>query len=156
MFHNYVGLYGEGLSAPRPTPILKDHPLSAARDRLFNIFAATLHIGGRSSIRNPKTRHAVVIGTHLSWFRVVISLKIAAHRMAAQLCLNYGHAGRRFVIVCWLGKESQSTGLLTMPSVWSRHEGQRFKKNLRYSFFLESETPLLNMYILIHDSRNVP
>jgi hypothetical protein len=47
------------LLAPRPTPKLEDHPLSVFRDCLF---AATLHIGGRSSIR-----HAVVTGTHLSW-----------------------------------------------------------------------------------------
>jgi hypothetical protein len=45
---------------------LEDHPLSAVRDYLFNIFAATLCIGGRSSIRNMRTRHAVVTGTHLS------------------------------------------------------------------------------------------
>jgi hypothetical protein len=36
MFH------GEELLASRPTPKLKDHPLSAVRDCLFNIFAATL------------------------------------------------------------------------------------------------------------------
>jgi hypothetical protein len=42
-------------------------PLSAVHDCLFNIFAATLHIGGRSSIRNLRTRHAMVTGTHLSW-----------------------------------------------------------------------------------------
>jgi hypothetical protein len=40
--------------------------LSAIRDGLFNIFAATLHIGGRSSIRNLRKRHAVVTGTNLS------------------------------------------------------------------------------------------
>ena len=51
---------------PCPNPTLEDHPLSAARDCLFNIFAATLQIGGRSSIRNLRTRHAVVTGTHLS------------------------------------------------------------------------------------------
>ena len=34
--------------------------------RLFNIIAATLHTGGRSSICNLRTRHAVVTGTHLS------------------------------------------------------------------------------------------
>ena len=39
--------------------------LSAVRD-LFNIFAPTVHIGGRSSIRNLRTRHAVVTRTHLS------------------------------------------------------------------------------------------
>ena len=61
-----MGFHGEVLSAPRPTPKLEDHLLSAVRDCLFNIFAATLHFGGRSSIRNLRTRHAVVTGTHLS------------------------------------------------------------------------------------------
>ena len=56
--------HGEELLAPRPTPKLEDHPLSAVRDCLFNLFAATLHIGGRSSTRNLRTRHAVVTGTH--------------------------------------------------------------------------------------------
>jgi hypothetical protein len=51
------------LLAPCPTPKLEYHPLSAVHDCLFNIFAATLHIGGRSSIHNPRTRHAVVTGT---------------------------------------------------------------------------------------------
>ena len=48
--------------APRPTPKLEDHPSSAVRDCLFNLFAATLLIGGRSSIRNLTTRHAMVTG----------------------------------------------------------------------------------------------
>jgi len=52
------------LLAPRPTPKLEDHPLSAVHDCLFNLFAATLHKGGRSSIRNLRTRHAVVTETH--------------------------------------------------------------------------------------------
>jgi len=39
---------------------LENHPLSAGRDFLFNIFAATLNTGGLSSIRN------LVVGTHLS------------------------------------------------------------------------------------------
>jgi hypothetical protein len=34
------------LLAPRPTPKLEDHPLSAICDCLFNILAATLHICG--------------------------------------------------------------------------------------------------------------
>ena len=37
--------------------------MSAVRDCLFNIFAATHHIGGRSSIRNLKTLYAVVTGS---------------------------------------------------------------------------------------------
>jgi hypothetical protein len=48
-------------------PKLEDHPLSAVRNCLFNIFAATLHTGGRSSIRNLMARHFLVTGTHLSW-----------------------------------------------------------------------------------------
>jgi dihydroxyacetone kinase-like predicted kinase len=43
---------------------VEDHPSSAVRDCLFNLFAATLHIAGRSSIRKLRTRHAVVTGTN--------------------------------------------------------------------------------------------
>ena len=71
MFRNKIRFYGEELVAPRPTPKLEDHPLSAVPDCLFNIFAATLHIGYRSSIRNPRTRHAVVTGTNLSGYDYV-------------------------------------------------------------------------------------
>jgi len=56
------------LLAPHPTPKLEDHPLSVICDCLFNIFAATLHIGGHSTIRNLRMHHAVVTGTHLSWW----------------------------------------------------------------------------------------
>jgi len=62
-----ICFYGEELLAPRPTPMLEDHPLSALRDCLFNILAATLHIGGHFSIHNLRTHHAVVTGTDLSW-----------------------------------------------------------------------------------------
>jgi len=67
MFHNKASFYDEELSAPRPTPKLEDHTLSAVHDRLFDIFTATLHIGGRSSIHNLRMRHAMMKGTHLSW-----------------------------------------------------------------------------------------
>jgi hypothetical protein len=43
-FRNKLIFYGEELLAPRPTPKLEDHRLSAVRDCLFIIFAATLHI----------------------------------------------------------------------------------------------------------------
>jgi hypothetical protein len=66
MLRNKMRFDGQELLAPRPKSQLENHPLSAGRDCLFNIFATTLHIGGRSSIRNPRTRHAVVTGTHLS------------------------------------------------------------------------------------------
>ena len=65
-FINMIRFYGGELLAPHPTPKLEDHLLSAVHDYLFNIFAATLHIGGPSSIRNMRTCHAMVTGTHLS------------------------------------------------------------------------------------------
>jgi len=68
--------YREGLLAPRPTPKLEDHPSSVVRDCLFNLFAATLLIGGRSSIRNLRTRHAVVTGTHYYTWIVFYSINI--------------------------------------------------------------------------------
>ena len=66
LFRKMIHFYSKELLAPRPTPTLQDHPLSAVRECLFNIYAATLHIGGRSSIRNLRTLNAVVTGTHLS------------------------------------------------------------------------------------------
>ena len=64
VFLNILFFHGEELLAPRPTPKLEGHPLSAVCDCLFNLFAATLHNGGRSSIRKLRTRHAVVAGPH--------------------------------------------------------------------------------------------
>ena len=66
MFRNKASLNGEKLSVPQPTPKLEDHLLSDIRDSLFNTIEATLHTRGRSSIRNLRTRHAVVTWTHLS------------------------------------------------------------------------------------------
>jgi hypothetical protein len=65
-FVTNIHFHGEELFAPRPTPKLEDHYLSAVRDSLLNIFAATLNIRGRSSIRKLRTRHAVMTGIHLS------------------------------------------------------------------------------------------
>ena len=50
--------------AIRLNPKLEDHALSAVRDCFFNLFAASLHIGVRSSIGNLRTRHALMTGTH--------------------------------------------------------------------------------------------
>jgi hypothetical protein len=44
IFRNKLIFYGEQLLASLPTPKLEAHPLSAVRDCLFNIIAATLHI----------------------------------------------------------------------------------------------------------------
>jgi hypothetical protein len=65
MFCNMVILYGEELLARRPTPKLVDHPLSAVRDWLCNVFAATFHIW----------RPFLVTGTHLSWASAMTGIK---------------------------------------------------------------------------------
>jgi hypothetical protein len=72
VFRNMVIFYGEELLAPRPTPKLEDHPLSALR---VCIFAATLHIWRPflhpqpedAPCRGDKDRLIVVTGTDLSW-----------------------------------------------------------------------------------------
>ena len=40
----WLSFHGEELLAPCPTSKLEDRPLSAVRDCLFKVFAATLHI----------------------------------------------------------------------------------------------------------------
>jgi hypothetical protein len=59
-FRNKLGFYGKELLAPRPTPQLKDHPSSAPRDCYLPYLEAV------TSIRNLRTRHAVVTGAHLT------------------------------------------------------------------------------------------
>jgi hypothetical protein len=61
-FVTKIRFHGEELLASSPIPKLEDRPLSAVRDCSFNLLPATLHIAGRSSIRNLRTRHAVVRG----------------------------------------------------------------------------------------------
>jgi hypothetical protein len=80
MVRNMIHIYGEEVLAPRPTPKLEDHPLSAVRGCLFNIFAAILHNGGRSSNRNPRACHAVVTGTYLSCLDVFGDEKTPSRR----------------------------------------------------------------------------
>jgi hypothetical protein len=64
LYRNKAIFYGEEFLALRPTPKLEEDTFSALRDCLFNIFAATLHTGGRSFIRSIRKRQAVVIGSH--------------------------------------------------------------------------------------------
>jgi len=63
VFLNISVLQG-GVVSTSLNPQAGGPPPSAVRDCLFNLFAATLLIGGRSSIRNLRTRHAVGTGTH--------------------------------------------------------------------------------------------
>jgi hypothetical protein len=59
-FRNMFAFYSKGLLAPRSTSKLGDHPLSFVLGCLFNIFAANLQLEAVPSIRNPRTRYAVV------------------------------------------------------------------------------------------------
>ena len=81
---NKASFYGEELSTPRPTPKLEDHPLSAVRASLFNLFTSTLHIADRTSIRNMRARHAVVTGTHFSR----VTRKTLQPQTALKCCQN--------------------------------------------------------------------
>jgi len=69
MFRSTLSFYCGKLLAPRPNSKLEDPLFSAVRDYLFNISAATLHIGGRPSIRNLRARHVMMTGTYVrvSW-----------------------------------------------------------------------------------------
>jgi hypothetical protein len=85
-FVTNIGFHSEELLAPSPNPQTGGPPLVGCRDCLFNIFAATVHIGGRSSIRNLRTLHAVVTGTHLQHG---VTKLIVAFRNFAKAHKNY-------------------------------------------------------------------
>jgi hypothetical protein len=92
MYRNKASFCAEQLLAIRPTPKLEDHPLSAVRDYLFNIFAATVHTAGRSSVRNRRTRHAVVTArlfTPVSLTQYCSGGKIEKNEMGGA-CSAYG------------------------------------------------------------------
>jgi hypothetical protein len=59
IFRNKLISYGEELLAPRQTTNMEDHPLSAVRDCLFNIFAAILHIWSRDSVVGVATGYGL-------------------------------------------------------------------------------------------------
>ena len=94
MVRNMICFYAEELLAPRPNPKLEDHPSAAVRYCLFNLFAATLLIGGRSSIRNPRMRHAVVTGTHYMEGNKSYQVKSLARMGGKNLIKTAGNRGQ--------------------------------------------------------------
>jgi hypothetical protein len=73
---NYF-FYGEGLLAPRPTPKLEDYSLFSAA--AYSIYSQLPSIaGGRYSIHNPRTCHAMVTGKP----RTKMSADFIGHLMA--------------------------------------------------------------------------
>ena len=109
MFRNVIRFYGDELSVRRPTPKLEDHPVSAVRDCLFNLFAATLHFRGRSSISSLRKLHSVVTKTHLS--RIHIHICVCVY-----ICIHtYGVRGGA---VEWRATLQAGTSRVRFP-IWS-------------------------------------
>jgi hypothetical protein len=80
---NKASFYSEELLAPHVIPKMEDHTIEAVCDCLLRIFAATFHTGGRSYIRNLRTRHALVTGTHLSRDRVLVAGYVSWHSVCS-------------------------------------------------------------------------
>jgi hypothetical protein len=69
-----------GIVNTSPHPQAGGPPIVGCPDCLFNIFAATLHILGRSSIRYLRRRRSLVTGTHLtSWKPLSFSRRTVLH-----------------------------------------------------------------------------
>ena len=67
MGRNMTRFYDEELLTLRPNPQLED-TLCRLSATAYSIYSQLSSVsGGRSSIRNLRTRHAVATGTHLSW-----------------------------------------------------------------------------------------
>jgi hypothetical protein len=80
-----------GVLSTSPNPQAGGPPLyGCPRLLFFNIFASTVHIGGLFSVCNPRTRHASVIATHLSW----ITASMALLQIIFVLCLVLRKEGK--------------------------------------------------------------
>jgi len=66
-FCNKLVFYGEELLAPSQTPKLEDHPLLAAWNCLFSLFAATLHLEAILAVWNLRICHVTVTRTYITW-----------------------------------------------------------------------------------------
>jgi hypothetical protein len=109
-FRNKLIFYGVDLLAPRPTPKLEDHPLSAVRDCLFNIFAATLH-NWRVFPLSATWGRAMPWwqGTHLTWFlgtnwvQNVFPCKRTSNKHFSRLPLDYisGRSAKKWFKPVW-------------------------------------------------------
>jgi hypothetical protein len=85
--------YCEELLAPRSTPQLENHPLSAVRECLFNIFVATFHIWRPSP---PSATWGGAMpwwqGTHVTWISLIIQLNyLRDKRVVLWVCVCYSN-----------------------------------------------------------------
>jgi len=110
-FVTWYVFYGEELLAPRPTPKLENHPLSVVRDCLF---VATIHIGGRSSIR-----HAVVTGTHLSWGKPYHRLFLKYENTESKCRQPFTPLSKVRLSLSWSSRKSRFLYNFTLRTVWN-------------------------------------
>jgi hypothetical protein len=105
-------IFTMGVVSPRPTPKLEGHPLSAVRDCLFNIFAATSqYLETVSPTRNLRTRHVDATCFYISNvceqntnYRYIVRKRLFNLRASEQSQLHKQKWGRnffkRFVQMC--------------------------------------------------------
>ena len=86
MFRNKASFYSEELSAPRPTAKQEDHPLSAVREFLVNIFAPTPPY--RRQFIRPQREDAPCRGDNLL-FTEIPDTRHAIHINLCSIVKNY-------------------------------------------------------------------
>jgi len=130
----------------------------AVNDRLFNLFAATHHIAGRSSIRNLRTRHAVVTPPKSETHNFCLQLKsfsqhtllgysekFRTHRLSSVHSLLYS-GNSKFFLHSSIGQLTARRHLA--PNLRMREAVLAVHRN---AFIVTNETtPLLQVYIYIY------
>ena len=112
MFRNMISFYGEDLLAPNPTPKLEDYPLSAVRDCLFNIFAATLHIW--MLFLHPQPEDAPCCSDKDPLIMKAVFYIFQNHF----LCPEYSHRFSHYGCV-WNGHNMLSDTCTVLPLLWA-------------------------------------
>jgi hypothetical protein len=110
-FRKVLRLYDEEFSAPRRTPQLEDCSLSAVRDCLLSIFAATLRIC--RPFLHPQTWGRAMLRwqeTHLSWALMRCNIHLWA-----------------VVTVLWMWQHCSQTRM-SVCDVYRRHSGSGYGK----------------------------
>jgi len=105
--------------------------ISAVRDCSFSIFAANIHTGGRFSIRNLRSRHTEVTGTHLSRSVHIINYLIKC------ICLTVLKNTEFYVT------DNMAADLMLQQTKGFQ---RRFKHHLLNSMFCRTCQPFVLMY----------
>jgi len=124
------------LLAPLSNTRLEDSPLLAVCNCLLSIFAATIHTEGRSSIRNLRTRHALVTGTHLSRLVGFGHFGPTEHSQTLFLCVERNLLLRENGHICVL-QIFQKTVLKNFLQVIGNHPRRTPTSQLHYIINIE-------------------